>query len=226
MTLSLTHSPLDALCRKTRLILGERQWVFVLDDEPYWEQNDDFLQLNPSGEIPVLQDEEGFVIAGNYAVSEYLEERAIGEDKPSFLGDSLERRAETRRLVDWFDHKFYREVTQVLAYEKYFKRMANQGWPDTKAFHSACRLVHYHLEMIGYLTQDHPWLNGDTITLADIAAAAQLSVMDYFGDVPWKDHDAARHWYRLIKSRPSMRALLKDRIRGVTPPDHYEDPDF
>ena len=226
MTLSLTHSPLHAHSRKIRLLLAERGLKFVLQDEPFWEQHEDFLQLNPAGEIPVLQDEEGFVIAGHYAITEYLEDRQVSDGEPSLLGDTLEMRAETRRLIDWFDEKFYREVTQILTYEKYFKKLEQKGWPDNKAFRHCCQQAHYHLEVIAGLTQDSPWLNGEQMTLADLAAAAQLSVVDYFGDIVWQDHPKARDWYRLVKSRPSMRAVLKDRVRGVLPPDHYEDPDF
>ncbi len=226
MTLSLTHSPLHPHCRKVRILLGERHLDFVLQDEPFWEQNDDFLDLNPSGEVPVLQDEEGFIIAGHYAISEYLEERAEHAGGISFLGKTLETRAETRRLVDWFDNKFFCEVTQTLVYEKYFKKLEGNGWPDTKAFREAVTNIHYHLEMIEALTQYQPWLNGEHSTLADFSAAAQLSVIDYFDDVPWSKHKGARDWYRLVKSRPSMRPILQERVRGLLPPNHYDNPDF
>lgn len=226
MTLSLTHSPLQPHCRKIRLMLSESKFNFVLQDEPYWEQNEDFLQLNPAGEVPVLQDEEGFIIAGNYAISEYLDERVVAQGQPSLLGDTMEMRAETRRLVDWFDRKFYHEVTQILVYEKYFKRLEGRGWPDTKAFRASCQQVHFHLDMIAALTEQTPWLNGETMTLADMAAAAQISVIDYFDDIPWNDHEKARDWYRLIKSRPCMRPILKERVRGILPPNHYDNPDF
>lgn len=213
-------------CRKVRLLLAERKLPFVLDDEPFWEQNDDFLHLNPAGEVPVLQDEDGFVIAGHYAITEYIEDRATSKSQPSMIGDSLEMRAETRRLIDWFDGKFYCEITQTLVYEKYFKRLEGAGWPDTKAFRQSCSHIRYQLDMIEALTKDDPWLNGNKITIADLSAAAQISVIDYFGDIDWKKHEKARDWYRLVKSRPSMRKILKDRVRGITPPDHYENPDF
>ncbi len=226
MTLCLTHSTLDPHSRKTRLLLAECELPFVLEEEEFWKRNEDFIQLNPAGEVPVLQDENGAVIAGHYAISEYCEERSQNTGKPSLLGNTLELRAETRRLTDWFDSKFYREITQILVYEKYFKRLESKGWPDTKAFRACCKQVHYHLDMIEALTQESPWLNGESISLADYAAAAQISVIDYFGDIDWKDHNKARDWYRLMKSRPSMRKILAERVRGVTPPDHYDNPDF
>ena len=226
MTLSLTHSPLHPHCRKARILLGERHLNFVLQDEPFWERTEDFLSLNPSGELPVLKDEEGFIIAGHYAISEYLEERAAKTGGISFLGKTLETRAETRRLVDWFDNKFFCEVTQILVYEKYFKKLEGTGGPNTKAVRAATKSIHYHLDMIEAFTVEQPWLNGEHSTMADFSAAAQISVIDYFDDVPWSKHPRAKDWYRLVKSRPSMRPILKERVRGVMPPNHYDNPDF
>jgi glutathione S-transferase len=44
--------------------------------------------------------------------------------------------------------------------------------------------------------------------------------------VDWTVSAAAREWYARVKSRPSFRAILADRVAGVTPPAHYADLDF
>jgi len=64
------------------------------------------------------------------------------------------------------------------------------------------------------------------VALADFAAAAHLSVLDYSGDVDWQISPPVREWYARIKSRPSFRPLLSDRIPGMPPPPHYTDLDF
>jgi glutathione S-transferase len=64
------------------------------------------------------------------------------------------------------------------------------------------------------------------LTLADLMAAAQLSAIDYLGDVPWDAHEGAKDWYARLKSRPSFRALLADNLPGAPPPPHYADLDF
>jgi glutathione S-transferase len=76
------------------------------------------------------------------------------------------------------------------------------------------------------LAERRRWLAGDSLSLADVAAAAQLSSVDYLGDVPWEGHPEAKDWYVRLKSRPSLRPLLKDHIAGVPPPKHYADLDF
>ena len=44
--------------------------------------------------------------------------------------------------------------------------------------------------------------------MADFAAAAHLSCLDYTGDVPWKLWPVVRDWYARIKSRPSFQAAF------------------
>ena len=135
-------------------------------------------------------------------------------------------RAETRRLVAWFDNKFYEEVTVNLVDEKIMKRFLGLGEPNSAAIRAGNNNIHYHLDYIGYLTERRRWIAGDELTLADIAAASHLSCVDYLGDVPWEDHQPAKDWYARIKSRPSFRSLLGDHIPGAPPPRHYADLDF
>ena len=131
-----------------------------------------------------------------------------------------------RRLVGWFDRKFNAEVTENLVTEKMMKRFLGLGEPDSAAVRAGHVNIHYHLDYIAYLLERRDWLAGNRMTLADIAAAAHLSAVDYVGDVPWTDHAAAKDWYARIKSRPSFRGLLADSIPGAPPPKHYADPDF
>ena len=67
---------------------------------------------------------------------------------------------------------------------------------------------------------------GGRITYADMAAAAALSVLDYLGEVNWSDFPAAKDWYSRVKSRPSFRPLLADRVRGLSSVSTYGDLDF
>jgi glutathione S-transferase len=133
---------------------------------------------------------------------------------------------EVRRLVAWFDGKFYAEVTRNLYYEKQQKRLLGRGNPDAAAIRAGYANLKPHLEYIGWLAETRAWLAGHSLSLADLAAAAQLSALDYLGDVDWTLNDAAKDWYARIKSRPSFRGLLSDRVSGLEPPAHYADLDF
>ena len=63
------------------------------------------------------------------------------------------------------------------------------------------------------------------MSLADLSAAAQISVADYLGGIDWAGHEQARGWYQVFKSRPSFRPLLKERMENVHPPAQYAELD-
>jgi glutathione S-transferase len=206
------------------MILAEKGLGFRLQTQNPWEEHSSaFLNLNPLGEVPVMVEENGEVIVGNYAITEYLEEK---HPSPNFIGRTLSEKAEIRRLVDWFDGRFERDVSHKLLTEKVFKRLARKGAPDTNALREGKRNIDYHLDYIVYLTEHQPWLAGDSLTLADIVAGAHISAMDYLGDVPWNHFPEAKQWYAVLKSRPSFRAILADRTAGILPPAYYDNPDF
>ena len=226
---NLFHHPLCAFSRSIRLALSECGVEVDLTEEKPWEWRQEFLALNPAGTLPVLVLDGGEPIAGAYAISEWLsdtlDERPIHGFHP-FPGEAAPR-AEVRRLVDWFHRKFQEEVTDYLVVEKVFRRFGPQSAsPNMEAMRAGHDNLRYHLAYVGHLTETRSWLAGDTMSFADLTAAAHLSALDYLGEVPWEEFEAAKNWYALIKSRPSFRPLLQDRVAGFTPSGTYSDLDF
>ncbi len=216
------HQVLCAASRALRIQLGEKGLAFELRAERPWERAPEFLRLNPAGELPVLLDE-GRVVAGVGPAIEYLEEI---HPEPPLLGCDPEQRAEVRRLLHWFLCKFEREVTQPIVGEKLGKRIAAAGPPNSRAISAGRLNIHVHMDYIAWLMERRRWLAGEIMTLADIAAAAQFSVVDFAGEVPWVCHPETKDWYVRIKSRPAFRPILADRLTGIVPPKHYADLDF
>ena len=105
--------------------------------------------------------------------------------------------------------------------ERFYKRLMRieqgGGPPDTDAIRAARINVRYHLAYIGWLVRTRDWLAGDRMSYADLAAAAHLSAVDYLGDVPWSEDEAAKNWYARVKSRPSFRPLLAETWPGLAP---------
>ncbi len=225
----LLHYPLDPFSRRIRLQLSEYGCDVELTEERPWEQRAGFLQLSPSGSLPVMIDDDKTVATGIEAVSEYLEEVRAGFNN-SLLGTSPGERAEARRLAAWFDGKFHYEVGGPVLMEKVIRRFlpheAGGGAPNMNRVRTGLSHIRQHLEYIGTLAEARNWLAGDQLTTADLAAAAHLSCLDYLGDVPWHDNESAKNWYQRIKSRPSFRPLLADHVSGITPPRAYADLDF
>jgi glutathione S-transferase len=224
---TLHHFPLDPASRQVRLALGEKRVVFVEEVVRYWEQPKEFLALNPSGMTPVLVEQsssgEPTVICESRAILEHLESEVPGCD---LLGTTAAERAETRRLVQWFDRKFDNEVNSYLLQEKLEKRLLKLGAPDLYSLRQGREALRIHLAYIEKLLQVRDWLAGRRLSLADFAAAAHLSVIDYFGDIPWRDFSQVKIWYMRLKSRPTFRPLLLDRWPGLPPSAHYDDLDF
>lgn len=222
---TLYHLWLQPFSRKVRLALAEKNLAFTLKLEKIWERRNEFLVLNPAGEVPVFVDDDGTTLSTSYVICEYLDETY--KDIP-LLGRSIIDKAETRRLVAWFDFKFNREVTENLLGEKMMKRYLNPraAEPNSNAVRMGMANIHYHMDYLSYLVDRRPWLAGEQFSLADITAAAHLSALDYIGDVPWDAHPAARAWYARVKSRPSFRPLLEEDVPGFAPPQHYANADF
>ena len=219
----LHHIPLSPYCRKVRLVLAEKRLPFELLTERVWERREEYLRLNPAGTVPTLIEENGLVIPDSAVICEYLDEAY--PDAP-LLGRTLAERVEVRRLVAWFDGVFAQDVTRPLYGEKLLKRLAGRGNPDANALRQGYTNLRNHLDYIGWLAENRRYLAGSELSLADFAAAAHLSSLDFAGEVDWSANPAARDWYARIKSRPSFRKLLADVIPGITPPAHYADLDF
>lgn len=218
----LFHVPLSPYCRKVRLSLAEKKIEVELVEEKYWEKDPDFLRRNPAGKVPVLR-LDGQVMSESAAICEYIEET---RPEPSLMSKTPEGRYEVRRLVGWFDDKFHHEVTSKLLYERVNKKVTGEGYPDSKNVKEGARAIKYHLDYMAWLLDHRRWLAGDQMTLADFAAAAHLSALDYISDVDWNRSQAVKDWYAKIKSRPAFRSILADQVPGFPPPAHYADLDF
>jgi glutathione S-transferase len=227
----LYHHPLCPHSRFVRLAMGEYGLEADLIEERVWERREPFLQLNPAGVTPVLVEATMPSVPGADVIAEYLDEtRGLALGDRRLLPESPRDRVETRRLVDWFNHKFFEEVSSHLVTEKIYKRFMpthlGGGAPEMAAIRAGRTNIRYHLKYVGYLIRHRNWLAGDRLTYADLAAAAHFSVVDYLGDVPWDEDETARNWYARLKSRPSFRPLLGEKVSGTQPAAHYADLDF
>jgi len=229
--LTLIHYPLCPHSRFVRLVLEEIGLAPRLVEERVWERREEFLALNPAGTTPVLVEEGVPPVPGAAIIAEYLDEsRGSKLTRPRLMPTDLGGRIEVRRLMSWFNDKFFDEVSGALVTERVYKRFIPAGRgggpPDMEIMRAAKSNIRYHLNYIGWLIRKRDWLAGESLTYADLSAAAHLSVVDYLGDVPWDEDETAKAWYARIKSRPSFRALLAEALPGLPPSPSYADLDF
>jgi glutathione S-transferase len=229
--LTLFHHPFCPHSRFVRLALDELGLAPRLMEERTWERRREFLALNPAGTTPVLLDEGKPPVPGAAVIAEYLDE-TYGASQPRLrlMPPDPGARIEVRRLMSWFNDKFFEEVSGPLAMERVYKRYIQisqgGGSPDTETLRAARANIKYHLAYIGWLIRSRDWLAGPNLTYADLAAAAHLSGADYLGEVPWNEDESAKAWYARVKSRPSFRTLLVDTLPGLAPSPSYANLDF
>lgn len=229
--LTLFHHVMSTPSRFARLVLGEYGVEFTLVEEKPWARRREFLTINPAGNLPVLIAERDQMLPGATIIAEYLDETrgAYQRDKRLMPEDTFER-VEVRRLCEWFLVKMETDVTRHLVRERIFKLLMTPeeggGAPDSSAIRAARTNIRQHMKYLNWLAGTRDWLAGPRVSYADMAAAAAVSALDYLGEINWRESPAAKDWYVRLKSRPSFRPLLADRVRGLSPASHYSDPDF
>ncbi len=229
--LTLHHHPFCPHSRFVRLILGEYGLDVRLVEERAWERREHFLLLNPAATTPVLAMEGFPPIPVVTNIAEFVDEtHGVHLPAKRLMPVDVTERIEVRRLMSWFNDKFFEEASGPLMTERIYKRFMSGadggGSPEMDVIRAAKANVRYHLAYIGWLARTRNFLAGDRITYADLAAAAHLSAIDYLGDVPWNEDDAAKAWYARVKSRPSFRPLLSEWLPGVPASRTYVDLDF
>jgi len=210
-----------------RVILAEKGLPAELVETRPWDDSDTLSRANPAGAIPVLIDEPptggSLCVSPPAAIIEYLED---AYPAASLLPLTSAARAETRRLCMWFLDKFEREVIGLIVRERIDKRLMRCGQADYDLLKQGKAALSWHLDYLAWLLDQRTWLAGEKFSAADIAGGAYLSSLDYVDAVPWDQFSTVKDWYARIKSRPSMRPILRDRIDGLPPPSHFADPDF
>lgn len=221
---TLYHYWLSQGCRFVRLVLSEKEIEFTLELETPWAPRPGFRKMSPSGWPPVLAMGGGTpALSDARAIAEYIEETQSG---PALIGGNALERAEVRRLMGWFETRFAPEVSDALLYERRYRVETGNGAPDAPTIRTARQNLKFHIAHMNELAEGRRWLGGNSMTMADLMAAAHFSVLDYLGEMVWDDAGELRDWYSRMKSRPSFRPLLADRVPGFAPPDHYDDLDF
>jgi glutathione S-transferase len=222
----LYHHPICPFSRKVRVHMAAKEIGLELIQENFWERRKEFIAMNPAGTVPVLFDNHNSsVVCGSSVIIEYIEEKHV--ETKNFLGDSLLQKAEVRRIQQWFDEKFYQEVSKYVLKERFFNRyLPGVNSPSSEVLRVARRNLNAHMSYLEYLLESGKYLAGDSISVADFTAASHISVLDYFGDINWNHYSPAKDWYSLIKSHKIFSEILKDKIINVKPPEWYDKLDF
>ncbi|MEM1377659.1 MAG: glutathione S-transferase family protein [Pseudomonadota bacterium] len=227
----LYQHPMSAPSRFVRLLLAEYAVEFELLEEQTWRKRQEFIAINPANSLPVLLAEAGVPVIGAFPIAEYLDEtRGPMMRGARLLPEYPLERAEVRRLLDWFSGRMVADVCKPLVRERVHKleqaAEGGGGAPDSGVMRAARANAKQHFNYLNWLAGTRNWLAGSSISMADFSAGANLSVLDYLGEMNWSDWPVMKDWYARLKSRRSFRPILAERVRGVTPASQYADLDF
>jgi len=210
----LTHYVLSPPCRFARLVISEKRLTCDLA-----------APEEGTNHLPVFVDQDGTKVEGLWAIVDHLE--GSYPDHP-LAPEDAGARAETLRFLDWSMGPFHETVVRRIVYEKASPRFtgaAMQRAPDMLVIRAGREALRPALAAIGTAGERNGYLAARECTFGDLAVAANLSALDYFGEIPWSEFPAAAEWYVRVKSRPSFRSLLADRIPGQPPVAHYAELD-
>ena len=220
---TLYYNTICPLSRQIKILLSELNIDCVYITEDYWLRNENFIKLNPAGTLPVFIEESGLQISGIYTIIEYLLEKYPSSN---LMPDEIEEKIEPRRMMHWFNSKFYREVTNYLIEERVIRPIVLNEGPRTNFLKAAKINLKNHLTYFTKLIEKNGYISHDSMTIADLCAASHISVIDYFNEIYWEQYNSIKEWYLIIKSRPSFKPILNETFRGMKPSSQYKSLDF
>lgn len=215
------YFPLCPFSRQARILLYEQKVDFDLIKEDYWKASPEFLRISPGSDLPVLIKPE-YNVVGIFPFLEYV----IDTYNTPLINKEIKILSEIRRLNAWFNNKFYFEVTKVMVDQKLIRFFQRSGAPSSELIRTAKMKLNLHLSYISRLLEEREYLAYMHLSISDIVAASHISVLDFFDEIMWDSFPLIKEWYSVIKSRPSFRSILMDRIPGFIPPKHYQNLDF
>ena len=210
----LTHLLLSPPSRFARLVVAEKRLAC-----------DPVAAEDLTAHLPLFVDLDGTRCEGLWAIVDHLE--GAYQEKP-LVPEDAGARAESLRLLDWAMGPFHEAVTRKIVYERASQRFtgsAARRAPDMNVVRDGREALKAALGQLGEVAETRGYLASRDCTLGDLAVAAHISALDYFGEVPWSEFPQATEWYMRMKSRPSFRTLLGDRVPGQPPALHYADLD-
>lgn len=219
----LYHYPLDAFGRIVRIYLQEKSLDYESIEEYPWDRKKIFSENHVFSDLPTLVENDRTILESAYVIVEYIEQIYRAN---SLMGTSVKSKLEARRISSLFNINFFTEVTYNIVFEKIIKRHVDKSSPDSACIRRGNNNIKKYFDYIAWLTNRRNWLAGDEFSLADISAAAHISCLDYIGSIEWEKYPEVKDWYVRIKSRPSFRDILRDRILNVSPPSYYPELDF
>ena len=153
----------------TAIQLGVPTEQLVVDLRKGEQKKPEYLQLNPNGKVPVL-DDDGFVLWESRAIMMYLADKTTGQ---KLYPHDPRARADVNRWLFW-DAVHWSPAIQVVAFERFVKKLIGLGEADPKELERGERLLAPLVPVLSQHLAQREWIVGDALTLADLSIATPL----------------------------------------------------
>lgn len=162
-----------------------------------------YLKINPAGQCPALELEDGTILSEITAICEYLEEK---QPEPSLIGRTPEERAETRMWTRRIDLGFVEPMAMGFR--------SSQG---LKMFQDRMRCIPHAADDLKACAQDRlRWLDGqmagrtfvagDRFTLADVLLFCFVDFGQQVKQPLDPELKNINAWFERVAARPSAAA--------------------
>jgi glutathione S-transferase len=163
-----------------------------------------YTKLNPSGQMPALELDDGTVLAEITAICEYLDEKK--KDTPSLIGDTPEERAKTRMWARRIDLNIVEPAANGFRFSEGLKLFQNRIRCIPEAADGLKATARDKLAWLNGLMGSNPFVCGAKLTMADILLFAFVDFMKQVGQPLDPANANLATWYERMKARPSAAA--------------------
>ncbi len=163
-----------------------------------------YTKLNPAGQMPALELDDGTVIAEITAICEYLDE--IKKDTPSLIGSTPAERAKTRMWTRRIDLNIVEPAANGFRFSEGLKLFQNRIRCIPEAAAGLKATAQDKLKWLDGLMGSKPFVAGDKLTMADILLFAFVDFMKGVGQPLDPANKNIAAWFERMKARPSAAA--------------------
>ncbi len=167
-------------------------------------RQDDYLQINPAGQLPCLQLDDGALIAEITAICEYLDE--VGEG-PSLIGDDPAERANTRMWTRRVDLNICEPMANGFRYSEGLPIFKERMITIPEAAEGLKSIARDKLTWLdGLMADGRQYIAGDKLTLADILLFCLLNFGNTVGQPFDQSLSNVKPWFERMAGRESASA--------------------
>lgn len=175
--------------------------IVELDSQAEEHKTPEYLAINPLGQVPALQLDDGTCIAESLPISRYLDTIS---GAPCLFGESpesqaviemWERRAEFGVFIPAVEYGHHTQPTMAEHFTQY------PDWGN-----SMIATVQSCLELLDARLGESAWLGGDEFSIADITAYAGRLVAAFW-EMPLSDGPNISAWFDRMNARPCASVI-------------------